>query len=57
MKRTIVCPRRDFKYPVTEMVCWASGGPQKYTGRPMYESHKDMKTAGPEWDAFVDDLR
>jgi truncated hemoglobin YjbI len=22
-----------FKYYVTEMVCWAAGGPQKYTGR------------------------
>src|ERR1700751_1099117 len=22
-----------FKYYVTEMVCWATGGPQKYTGR------------------------
>src|SRR6266852_5501699 len=24
-----------FKYLVTEMVCWATGGPQKYTGRFM----------------------
>ena len=22
-----------FKYLVTEMVCWVSGGPQKYSGR------------------------
>ena len=29
-----------FKYLVTEMVCWASGGPQKYTGRSMKESHR-----------------
>ena len=26
-----------FKYLVTEMVCWATGGPQKYTGRSMKE--------------------
>ena len=26
-----------FKYLVTEMVCWATGGPQKYTGRTMRE--------------------
>jgi hemoglobin len=32
-----------FKYYVTEMVCWAAGGPQKYTGRSMSESHKDLK--------------
>jgi hypothetical protein len=24
-----------FKYYVTEMVCWATGGPQNYTGRSM----------------------
>ena len=29
-----------FKYYVTEMVCWATGGPQNYTGRSMSESHK-----------------
>src|SRR5262249_25377192 len=32
-----------FKYYVTEMVCWATGGPQKYTGRAMGESHKRLK--------------
>jgi len=46
-----------FKYLVTEMVCWAAGGPQKYTGRSMYESHKDMKIIGGEWDAFMDDFQ
>jgi hemoglobin len=41
-----------FKYLVTEMVGWATGGPQKYTGRSMSESHKHLKIAGPEWDVF-----
>jgi len=50
-------PPPGFKYLVTEMVCWATGGPQKYTGRSMYESHKDMKITGPEWDAFMDDFQ
>jgi NB-ARC domain-containing protein/globin len=49
--------RPGFKYLATEMVCWAAGGPQKYTGRSMYESHKDMKITGPEWDAFMDDFQ
>src|SRR5215831_17897514 len=31
-----------FKYLVTEMVCWATGGPQKYTGRSMKESHQHL---------------
>jgi hemoglobin len=50
-------PPAGFKYLVTEMVCWAAGGPQKYTGRSMYESHKDMKIIGGEWDAFMDDFQ
>ena len=44
-------PPPGFKYLVTEMVCWASGGPQKYTGRSMAESHADMKITGKEWEA------
>lgn len=39
------------------MVCWATGGPQKYTGRSMYDSHKDMKITAGEWEAFMDDLQ
>jgi hypothetical protein len=31
-----------FKYYVTEMVCWATGGPQKYTGRSMLESTRGL---------------
>ena len=50
-------PPAGFKYLFTEMVCWAAGGPQKYTGRSMYESHKDMKIIGGEWDAFMDDFQ
>ena len=50
-------PPAGFKYLVTEMVCWAAGGPQKYTGRSMYESHKEMKITVPEWKAFMDDLQ
>ena len=50
-------PPAGFKYLVTEMVCWASGGPQKYTGRPMAESHAHLKIAGIEWEAFLDDFQ
>jgi hypothetical protein len=31
-----------FKYLVTEMVCWATGGPQQYTGRSMRDSHQHL---------------
>ena len=50
-------PPAGFKYLVTEMVCWASGGPQKYTGRSMADSHVNLKITGNEWEAFLDDLQ
>jgi hemoglobin len=50
-------PPAGFKYLVTEMVCWASGGPQKYTGRSMLESHKHLLITEEEWVAFVDDFQ
>jgi hemoglobin len=46
-----------FKYLVTELVCWASGGPQQYSGRSMQESHQDLRMTATEWDAFLDDLQ
>src|ERR1700740_1771400 len=50
-------PPAGFKYLVTEMVCWATGGPQLYTGRSMRESHHHLEITPPEWDAFLDDLQ
>src|SRR6058998_4246688 len=50
-------PPAGFKYLVTEMLCWAAGGPQKYTGRSMVDSHRDLKITPREWDAFLDDLQ
>ncbi len=45
-----------FKYLVTEMVGWATGGPQKYTGRSMFDSHAHLDITEGEWQAFMDDL-
>ena len=50
-------PPAGFKYLVTEMVCWATGGPQKYTGKSMAESHRHLKITAEEWDAFLDDFQ
>jgi hemoglobin len=50
-------PPAGFKYLVTEMVCWAAGGPQKYTGRSMADSHLHLKITSKEWDAFLDDCQ
>jgi hemoglobin len=50
-------PPAGFKYLVTEMLCWAAGGPQKYTGRAMKESHQHLMITAAEWEAFLDDLQ
>jgi hemoglobin len=50
-------PPAGFKYLVTEMVCWATGGPQKYTGKSMAESHSHLKITSTEWEAFLDDFQ
>ena len=46
-----------FKYLVTEMVCWAAGGPQQYSGRSMGDSHRHLMITEQEWQAFMDDLQ
>jgi len=50
-------PPPGFKYLVTEMVGWATGGPQKYTGRSMRESHEHLNITPKEWEAFMDDFQ
>ena len=45
-----------FKYLVTEMVCWATGGPQQYSGRSMGDAHRHLGITEGEWAAFMDDL-
>ena len=46
-------PKAGFKYLVTEMVCMATGGPQRYTGKAMAESHQHLKITPAEWDVFA----
>jgi hemoglobin len=46
-----------FKYLVTEMVCEASGGPQKYSDRTMGDSHRHLMITDEEWQAFMDDFQ
>ncbi len=50
-------PPAGFKYLVTELVCQVTGGPQKYTGRSMADSHVHLKITGQEWEAFLDDFQ
>lgn len=48
---------QGFKYLVTEMVCWATGGPQQYSGRSMRDSHQHLLITEQEWEAFMDDFQ
>ena len=50
-------PPAGFKYLATEMVCWASGGPQTYTGRSMADSHRHLNITPQEWEACMDDFQ
>jgi hemoglobin len=49
--------RAGFKYLATEMVCWATGGPQQYTGRSMRDSHVHLDITQDEWQVFLADLQ
>jgi hemoglobin len=50
-------PKAGLKFHVTALVCEVSGGPCKYTGRPMKESHEKLNITQPEWDAMVVDFK
>ena len=49
--------RAGFKYLATEMVCWAAGGPQQYSGRSMRDSHVHLDITEDEWQVFLADLQ
>ncbi len=50
-------PKSYLKYHVTSMVCEASGGPEKYTGRGMKESHQHLNITEKEWQAMLADFK
>ena len=50
-------PKAGLKFHVTALVCEVSGGPCKYTGRGMKESHQHLNITPPEWDAMVGDFK
>jgi len=50
-------PKAGLKFYVTAMVCEVSGGPCKYTGRAMKESHQHLNITQAEWDAMVVDFK
>lgn len=49
--------KAGLKYLVTEMTCWAAGGPQTYSGRAMGESHRHLGITEDEWNWFMEDFQ
>jgi hemoglobin len=46
--------RCGFKFLVVQILGNLTGGPQRYTGRPMDEAHKHLNISGAEWDRFIE---
>jgi hemoglobin len=46
-----------FKAKLVDQICEATGGPCKYTGKNMKESHAGMKISDAEFTALVNDLK
>ena len=44
------------KTMLVDQICEASGGPCKYTGKSMLDSHKGMNITDAEFNALVEDL-
>ncbi len=44
------------KKMMVEDICERTGGPCKYTGKDMVESHKDTKLKPEDFEAFMEDL-
>ena len=50
-------PKPGLKFRVTALVCQATGGPEKYAGRPMNEAHKHLNINEREWQAMLADFK
>jgi hemoglobin len=50
-------PKQGLKFQVTALVIEVTGGPYKYHGRTMKESHKHLHITEKEWDALVKDFK
>ena len=50
-------PKAGLKYRVTELVCEATGGPCKYSGRSMKDSHAHLNITEQQWQAMRTDFK
>jgi len=49
-------PKAGLKFQVTALVAQFTGGPEKYAGRPMKESHQHLHITEAEWQAMLSDF-
>lgn len=50
-------PKAGLKYRVTSLVSQVTGGPEKYAGRTMNDSHKHLGITEKEWAAMAADFK
>jgi hemoglobin len=50
-------PAPYLKFQVSEMVCEVSGGPCKYTGKTMMESHAHLNISAREWGVMAKEFK
>ena len=50
-------PKAGLKFHVTALVCEATGGPCKYTGRTMKEAHLRLNITQAQWTAMEADFK
>jgi len=47
--------KEGFKFLVTQVMGYLTGGPQRYTGKPMDLAHKHLNISQAQWDKFMAD--
>jgi len=50
-------PKAGLKFHVTALVCEVTGGPCRYTGRAMKESHQQLNITEGQWQAMLTDFQ
>lgn len=50
-------PAPYLKFQVSQLVCEATGGPCKYTGKAMKESHDKLNITEKEWDVMANEFQ
>jgi hemoglobin len=50
-------PAPYLKFQVSQRVCEATGGPCKYTGKPMKESHAQLNISEKEWGIMAGEFK